>query len=411
MFLPGPAECVSVRPSGHCAALGYLGDTPTPAGLVKGQRVELTDTLAYWTVVDDGWQPVTTADAFLRHLRVGADRAEGTTRSYAGDLALFLGWCDTTGRDLEAGIHALGSFVGWLRTTPVQRAGAGVGRARSPARINHVLAAVRELAKHVVASSTLDSSVLAVLYEVSDDRHLPAELRPEGSGLRYLARPRHRQRERRQGRPSAVRQDETEALLRAARSWRDRFVIVLLWFCGLRIGEALGLRRSDLHLVGSAVSLGCGVPGPHLHVIGRDNPNGARAKSGERAMPVRAEVLSCYDRYLTERGACPAADACDFVLVNLFHRPLGQPMHADTVRAWLADASRRAGLDRRVRPHMFRHATATELLARGAGLDVVRELLGHASIRSTEAYAHPAPDRLRAAVDHLGPLHFGPDPR
>lgn len=378
---------------------------------MRGLRVELTDTLAYWTVVDDGWQLVPSADAFLRHLRVGTDRAEGTTRSYAGDLALFLRWCDTTDRDLEAGLRVLGSFVGWLRTTPVQRAGSGVGRVRSPARINHVLAAVRELAKHGVANSTLDPSVLTALYEVSDDRHRPAELRAEGAGLRYIARPRHRQRERRQGRPSPVRQAETEALLRAARSWRDRFIIVLLWFCGLRIGEALGLRRSDLHLVGSAVSLGCSVPGPHLHVIGRDNPNGARAKSGQRAVPVRAEVLSCYDRYLTERAACPAADDCDFVLVNLFHQPFGEPMHADTVRSWLSDASGRAGLDRPVRPHMFRHATATELLARGAGLDVVRDLLGHASIRSTEAYAHPAPDQLRAAVDRLGPLQFGEQPR
>ena len=56
---------------------------------------------------------------------------------------------------------------------------------------------------------------------------------------------------------------------------------------------------------------------------------------------------------------------------------------------------------------MFRHATATELLARGASIDVVKELLGHASIRSTEAYLHPDADAQRAAVDRLGPLGFG----
>lgn len=347
------------------------------------------------------------ADSFLRHLRLGADRAEGTTRSYAGDLALFLGWCDASGRDVADGLASLGSFVGWLRITPVERRGAGVGRARSPGRINHVLAAVRELAKHAVATAELDASVLALLYEVGDDRHLPAELRPEGSGLRYVARPRHRQREARGRRPSAVRQEEAEALVRAARSWRDRFIVVLLWFCGLRIGEALGLRRSDLHLVDSALPMGCGVRGAHLHVVERDNSNRARAKTGGRAVPVRAEVLSCYDRYLSERERCSAAEVCDFVLVNLFHEPLGQPMTADAVRAWLGGASRRAGLARVVRPHMFRHATATELLARGAGLDVVRELLGHASIRSSEAYLHPDPASLRAAVDRLGPLHFG----
>ena len=182
---------------------------------------------------------------------------------------------------------------------------------------------------------------------------------------------------------------------------------MLLWFCGLRVGEALGLRRSDLHLVPKAAAQGCAVSGPHLHVVGRDNPNRARAKSGDRAVPVRAEVLACYDRYLCERQAYPAADDCDFVLVTLRHNPIGRPMSTNTVRKWLAALSRRAELDRVVTPHMFRHATATELLARGASIDVVKELLGHVSIRSTEAYLHPDDDALRAAVDRLGPLDAG----
>lgn len=373
---------------------------------MRALRVELTATLAYWTVVDDEWQPVPVADTYLRYLRLGADRAEGTTRVYAGDLALFLAWCHSGGRDLLEAARSLSLFVAMLRTAPVERAGAGRGRARSPGRINQILAAVRELYKHAVANDGLDACVLAFLYEVGDDRYLPAGLRPEGSGLRYVAKPRHVQRARRRAAPDSVRAGEIEALLQAASSWRDRFLLVLLWFCGLRIGEALGLRRSDLHFVPASAALGCSVPGPHLHVAGRDNPNRARAKSGGRHVPVRAEVLSCYDRYLGERAACPPAGVCDFVLVNLFHEPLGRPMSDHTVRQWLAALSERAGLDRAVRPHMFRHAAASELLARGVGLDVVAELLGHASIRSTEAYLHPAAGALRAAVDRLGPLDF-----
>jgi len=79
------------------------------------------------------------------------------------------------------------------------------------------------------------------------------------------------------------------------------------------------------------------------------------------------------------------------------------------VRQWLAGLSRRAGLERRVTPHMFRHGTATELLARGATLDVVKELLGHASIVSTQLYAHPDPATLRAAVDRARPLRWDGD--
>lgn len=375
---------------------------------MKTLRVELTGSLAYWTVVDDAWRPVPVADAFLRHLRLGRDRAEGTTKAYAGDLALFLRWCETSGRDLLEGAAALSLFVAMLKTTPVERVGAGRGKVRSSGRINHVLAAVRELYKHAVANGTVDASVLGLLYEVGDDRYLPAELRPEGSGLRYRARPRHVQRTPRATPPVAVRPEEAEALLRACGCWRDRLLIVLLWFCGLRIGEVLGLRRCDLHFTASAQALGCGVRGPHLHVVDRDaNPNGARAKSGDRHVPVRAEILSCYDRYLAERAACVVAGDCDFVFVNLFHAPLGRPMSDHTVRQWLAASSARAGLARTLRPHMFRHATAAELLARGVGIDVVKELLGHSSIRSTEAYLHPDVDALRAAVDRLGPLGVG----
>ena len=378
---------------------------------MRSLRVELTDTLAYWTVVDEDWVPVPAADAYLRHLRLGADRAEGTTRTYAGDLACYLDWCAASGRDLVAGAKALSMFVAMLRTTPVVRAGSGQGRVRGPGRINHLLAAVREFYKHAVADGGVDATVLVSLFEVGDDRDLPAELRPEGSGLRYRARPRHVQRSRRAGRPVPVRREEAEALLRSCRCWRDRFLLVSLWFCGLRVGEALGLRRSDLHLVPTAASLGCSTPGPHLHVVGRDNPNRARAKSGDRVVPVPAEVLSCYDRYLAERAACPVAEDCDFVLVNLAHAPLGQPMRTDSVRKWLAVLSTRAGLERRVTPHMFRHATATELLARGASIDVVKELLGHSSIRATEVYLHPDVDALRAAVDRLGPIDLGEVPR
>ena len=142
-----------------------------------------------------------------------------------------------------------------LKTSPVTRAGSGQGRVRSPGRINHLLAAVRELYKHAVADGVLDASVLVSLFEVGDDRDLPAELRPEGGGLVYRARPRHVQRSRRTGRPVPVRPEEAEALLRVCRSWRDRFLLVLLWFCGLRGGVALGLRRPDLHLGAAAAGL------------------------------------------------------------------------------------------------------------------------------------------------------------
>ena len=366
-------------------------------------RVELRDGRGYWTVVDDDYVKVPAADRFLFDLRFGRDRAESTTRVYAGELASFLRWCAGTGRSLEDGARHLSRFVLLLRSTATQRPGAGCGRPPGPARINHVLAVVREFFKHAVADGTVDGSVLAALYEVADDRFLPAELRLEGSGLRYRARPRHRLRTARPARPEAATQAEWEALLEAAASWRDRFLLVLLWFGGLRIGEVLGLRRADLHFTGSSASLGCREPGPHLHVVHRDhNPNRASAKSrDDRVVPVGAWVLAYCDRYAEERLACTAADRCDFVLVNLFHPPLGAPMTASAVRQWFRGLSRRAGLARVIHPHLLRHSAGTEMAGAGVGIEVVQALLGHRSITSAQAYVHPGPARMREAVEKV----------
>jgi hypothetical protein len=138
-----------------------------------------------------------------------------------------------------------------------------------------------------------------------------------------------------------------EALLRGAGCWRDRFLLVLLWFTGLRIGEALGLRRSDMHLVDSAGELCCPVVGPHVHVVPRENVNGARVKARrKRAVPLARYVVSYYDLYLEERERCRAADACDFVLVNLFAEPLGAPMRYGRMAQLFASLSR--GVEPRV---------------------------------------------------------------
>ena len=89
----------------------------------------------------------------------------------------------------------------------------------------------------------------------------------------------------------------------------EEFDALVRDFAGLRVGEVLGLRMSDLHFVDSAASLGCSFTGPHLHVTPRENRNGASVKSGrKRIVPVEVFVLQVFDPYLRrERDACPAA--------------------------------------------------------------------------------------------------------
>src|SRR2546430_13131668 len=100
---------------------------------MQALRVVLTETLAYWTVVGDDWRPVPVADAYLRHLRLGADRAEGTTRTYAGDIACYLSWCQRSGRDLipPGGTGSTPSRSTCAPSTPPRCAGC-CRRRRSP---------------------------------------------------------------------------------------------------------------------------------------------------------------------------------------------------------------------------------------------------------------------------------------
>ncbi|MGI8716051.1 MAG: hypothetical protein ACR2NR_23290 [Solirubrobacteraceae bacterium] len=84
---------------------------PSSFARLSALRVVLPGGLAYWTVVDEGYELVEAADGFLRDLRFGADRTESTTRLYASELALFLDWATSLGRDLERAGRDLSRFV------------------------------------------------------------------------------------------------------------------------------------------------------------------------------------------------------------------------------------------------------------------------------------------------------------
>jgi integrase len=385
--------------------------------------VRMPSGVRYWTVVDDELRPVPVADAYLRHVRFGRDDAESTTKSYAGAVALYLRWCGLTGLDWRTAAERMGSFILWLRHTPVARcgrdggvvvAGPGAREVRGPRRINAVLAAVRGFLAFAVDQGAAPAVVLRQLYELADSRSLPVEARGEDGAWRLRMRARHRVRVP-AGRVERASDEQAVALLRACRNARDRLLVLLLCRVGLRRGEAVGLRREDIHFLVDSSGLGCGFPGSHVHVVRRDNINGAWAKSRHsRAVPVDRLVVQAHDQCLLERARVPDAAGSDFVLVNLFRPPVGVPMKPDAVNDLFAALSRRAGLAAGVRPHMLRHTFASNVLDAGGALDEVQELLGHASIGSTQVYIHPDPGRLRAAVERVGSARLaaaGEDPR
>src|ERR1700741_2906081 len=162
---------------------------------VQALLVRLPSAERYWTVVDDDYRIVGDVDEYLWHLRFGQDCAESTTKAYAESLALYLRWCEPSGRDWRTAAERMGAFVTWLKHTPSDpgavSVGPGLPAVRGPGRINRVLAAVRGFLRHSVAVGNAPAAVLATLFEISDDRHLPVDARGAEARLNYVWRPGH----------------------------------------------------------------------------------------------------------------------------------------------------------------------------------------------------------------------------
>lgn len=141
---------------------------------------------------------------------------------------------------------------------------------------------------------------------------------------------------------------------------RDLALLLLLYGAGLRIGEALGLTGAALPL------------GETLTVLGK------RQKT--RMVPLLPQVREAIDVYVS---ACPYPPARDLAL---FRGARGGPLEPSQVRRAVRRARARLGLSDRTTPHALRHSFATHLLGRGVDLRALQELLGHASLSSTQIY-------------------------
>lgn len=373
--------------------------------MLRAFRVRMPSGIGYWTVVDDGYEVEQVADRFLRELRFGRDRAESTTKSYAESVALFLRWCQRTHREWQTAAVDLASFIIWLKCTRADGgrvvAGPGVEPVRSPSRINKILVATRGFLSFAVTVKEAPQAVMTQLYELADSRDLPLAAQGEDATLRYRLRARHSLHEPETAVDRAT-DEEIVSLFQACLSARDRLIVLLLARAGLRRGELVGLRRSDLHLLPVNSVHKCAVPGAHVHVVRRENPNGAQAKSRfSRAVPLDFLVVRAIDLYLLDRAEQARAADCDFLLVNLFREPVGAPMSTGAINELFERLCRRAKLSRSITPHQARHGFASNLADSGASLDEIQELLGHASPSSSEPYLHPSPDRVRSAVERV----------
>ena len=192
------------------------------------------------------------------------------------------------------------------------------------------------------------------------------------------------------GIPKALTEDEVEALLAAvvgdtARALRDRAIVETLYATGVRISELVGLDRRDLDLDDGLV-----------RVLGKG--------SKERIVPVGRSAREALTTYLAAgRPQLARPDRSprggEAVILNARGGRLSRQSCWKIVRT----AGERAGLGGRLSPHVLRHSCATHMLERGADIRVVQELLGHASLSTTQVYTKVSPERLRAVYEAAHP--------
>jgi len=269
---------------------------------------------------------------YLGSLQIERGAALNTLHAYRRDLIGFEQFLTRERRSLESvGVTDLSRYLGALR-----RRGLG---SRSVAR--H-LSAVRGLYRFLLDGRHITRDPTEHLDSPRPGRRLPRTLSIEDASALVEA-------------PDTTRAD----------GLRDRALLELLYACGLRASEVLGLRVEDVNFTAG-----------YVIVTGKGNR--------QRLVPAGARALDWVRRYLTTirprhvRRDCPA----------LFLNPAGRALSRQSLWNVIRRAARRAGLRAAVSPHTLRHSFASHLLERGADLRSVQAMLGHVDISTTQIYTH-----------------------
>lgn len=291
-------------------------------------------------------------EEFLQYLRNERGQSELTQKTYAFLLGQFIRWAQrhglTSWEQVELG-H-LTRFLADERERPL---------AHEPDP------SARRLTSETLY---LEIAALRAFYRFAEGEHLlPLNV------AENLSLPRRWQRL-----PKGLTSREISELLKGPEQETpetlcEQAVLELAYASGLRLAELRGLRLEQLHLEAG-----------FTNVIGKGNK--------ERVVPVGRKAVEALQRYL-QSGRPQRVNARS--PGNVFLTRRGTAFAPVTLWLRIKKRVRRAGIGRNITPHMLRHSFATHLLEHGADLRVIQELLGHASISTTEVYTHVAAPRLR----------------
>lgn len=280
---------------------------------------------------------------YLAHVEIERGLSPNTVAAYRRDLARYLAWCDERSlHDIDTiSENDVADFAGSLGSSGLSAASAA-----------RIVVSVRSFHRFATREglTAVDPAV---------------HVRPPATSKRL---------------PKALSYDEVSALIEASgdpatpEGVRDRAFVELLYGTGARVSEIVGLDIDDIDRESRTVL-----------VTGKG--------SKQRLLPLGDYALAAVEAYLV-RGR-PALAVHGAGTPRLFLNSLGRPLSRQSGYHVLRSAAERAGLPGRVGPHSLRHSFATHLLQNGADVRVVQELLGHASVTTTQIYTLVTVDTLR----------------
>ncbi len=292
-------------------------------------------------------------DRWLAEMGAIGDRSPNTITAYQADVHGFLSFVQSHHGE-RAGAAKLGNLsTRDMRSWMAHERARGVG-ARSLAR---ALSAVKNFVGWMAEREGFDPSAVLMTRSPRFQKKLPRPLEIDAAKAVI----------------DAVEFQSVEDWV----ALRDAAVLTLLYGCGLRISEALALRGKDVPL------------GKALRIIGKGQK--------ERIVPVIPAAEAALDAYF---GVCPFEIESD---APLFRGVRGGALSARIVQKAMAGARAQLGLPATATPHAMRHSFATHLLNAGGDLRSIQELLGHASLSTTQAYTAVDTARLMEVYDATHP--------
>ncbi len=297
-------------------------------------------------------------DGYVEYLVAERGYSEHTVRNYTADIDAFLRWCarhdvdplDTTHRQLRA-------YLGEMDAAQYSRA-----------TVNRRLSSLRGFYRWMNLVGAMDADPAEALSGPKRGKHLPHVLKQaEMERLLSMHAPVDANGQPREQTPEDM---------------RDQALLEFLYACGARISEAAALRVGDVDFESHLVKL-----------FGKGRK--------ERIVPLHDLCVDAMRRYA--EVARPALLEGKTATDRFFISARGNPMTADTMRVRFKTLVRQAGLEGNVSPHDMRHTFATDLLDGNADLRSVQEMLGHASLSTTQVYTHLSTSRLKDAHHQAHP--------